>query len=217
MFVVGEVMTRRVRVRIAAALLLLAAVPDGLAYVVNINTGKRAIYLRVGDGTITGGNYTGGGVPSNGGAISLVQVTVPAASVGNGVDQAMTGNGRLTSDYDGFTFCTAGQIYIGGFFRQPANNPNVSATLRVTSPATLVNASGDTIPMSQISWTSSGIGDTGTQPIPAGTFTGGTQTLATNFQRNTWRESCHSFVYGNDAVVPAGTYNARVTYTLTSP
>jgi hypothetical protein len=79
-----------------------------------------------------------------------------------------------------------------------------------------VNATGDTIPFSQISWTSSGIGDAGAQPIPAGTFTGGTQTLAT-FPVNTWRESCHTFSYANAASVASGTYTGRATYTLSAP
>ena len=211
-------MTRSLLAKVALSMLSVMLAAEAHAYVVTIGGATRAVYLRVGDGAISGGNYASGGTPvNNGGGISLVQVTVPAAVVGNGVDQAMTGNGRLTSDYDGFTFCTAGQIYIGGFYRQANNNPNVSATLQVTSPSALISASGDTIPISQIRWTSSGIGDADPQTIPAGTFTGGTQTLATNFQRNTWRESCHSFLYGNDAVVAAGTYNARVTYTLASP
>ena len=198
------------------ALLALIGTTECLAYVVNIGTGTRAVYFRVGDGVITGGNYSSGGTPAVGGAINLVQVSVAAANVGNSVEQTMTGSGRLTSDYDSFAFCNAGQVYLGGFFRLP-NNSNQNATLRVTAPASLTNATGDTIPMSQIRWNSSGNGDTGTQPIPAGTFTGGTQTLATDFLRNTWRESCHTFVYRNQQIPAAGTYNARVTYTLSTP
>ena len=52
--------------------------------------------------------------------------------------------------------------------------------------------------------------------IPGGAFSPGTQTLAT-FNRNTWRESCHSFIYANGAIQSAGTYTARVTYTLSAP
>lgn len=187
------------------------------AYVVNINPGTRAVYLRVGDGVMTGGNYSSGGTPGTGAGVNIVSVTVPAAAVGNGIDQVMAGNGRLTSDWDGFTFCNAGQIYIGGFFRLPSGASVQNATLSVTAPAVLTNASGETMPISQISWTSSGIGDTGAQPVPAGTFSGGNQTLAVNFLRNTWRESCHTFSYGNDAIVGAGTYTATVTYTLSAP
>jgi hypothetical protein len=185
------------------------------AYTVNIATGTKSAYLRVGDGSITGGNFNSGGTPAANTTVNLVAVTVPAASVGNTVNQAMTGTGRVTSDFDGFTFCNAGQIYIGGFFRLPTT-VNQSAAISVTAPTNLTSAAGDTIPMSQITWTSSGNGDTGAQPFPAGTFAGGTQTLGT-LLRNTWNESCHSFSYGNDAIVAAGTYNARVTYTLTTP
>ncbi|MEC7119729.1 MAG: hypothetical protein VXW65_07490 [Pseudomonadota bacterium] len=189
---------------------------QSLAYVVTINTGTRAVYLRVGDGVRIGNNYASGGTMATGGAISLAQVSVPAASVGNGVPQPMLGNARLTSDYDDFLFCTAGQIYIGGFFRLP-NNANQNASLRVNAPANLVNATGDTIPISQISWTMSGSGDAPPHPIANGNFNGGLQTLASNFLRNTWRETCHSFRYANTTIPAAGTYNVRVLYTLSSP
>lgn len=198
------------------ALWALMCATHSLAYVVNIGTGTRAVYFRVGDGLITGGNYNSGGTPATGGAVNLVQVSVAAANVGNSVEQTMTGSGRLTSDYDDFAFCNTGQVYLGGFFRLNTTATQ-NATLRVTAPASLVNATGDTIPISQIRWDSSGNGDTGTQPIAAGTFTGGTQTLATDFLRNTWRESCHTFVYRNQQIPAAGTYNVRVTYTLATP
>jgi len=185
------------------------------AYQVTIGTGTRALYLRVGDGTITGGTFNAGGTPAANTTVNLVSVTVPAAVVGNTVNQAMTGTGRLTSDLDNFVFCGAGQTYIGGFFRTPNNNA-ATATLGYNAPATLTSAGGDNIPISQITWTSSGNGDTGAQPIPGGTFAAGTQPLAT-INRNTWVESCHSFAYGNDAIVAAGTYNARVTYTFAAP
>ncbi|EWS63711.1 hypothetical protein Y695_03055 [Hydrogenophaga sp. T4] len=52
--------------------------------------------------------------------------------------------------------------------------------------------------------------------IPAGTFNGGTQTLAT-VPANRYIENCHSFIYANSAIRAAGTYNGQVTYTLSSP
>lgn len=186
------------------------------AYIVNISPGPRAVYLRVGDGQFTG-TYNGGGTPGSGGGINLVSVSVPAAVLGNGVDQAMTTNATTgISNLDGFAFCNVpAEIYVGGFYRLPGTTGNASLT--VVSPANLTNGTGQTIPFSQISWTSSGNGDgTATQPVPAGTFNGGTQTLAT-FPVNTWRESCHTFRYGNDAVVSAGTYTGRVVYTLSAP
>lgn len=200
---------------LSSSVVLFASIDNATAYTVAIATGTKSAYLRVGDGSISGGFYNAGGTPAANTTVNLVSVTVPAATVGNGTDQAMTGNGRLTSDLDGFAFCNAGQIYIGGFFRLP-NTANQSATLRVTAPVNLVNGTGDTIPITQIRWTSSGNGDTGAQPVPTGTFTGGSQVLA-SFLRNNWNESCHSFFYNNDAIVAAGTYNARVTYTLATP
>lgn len=212
--------TRHPRASVAhLACLLGAAALSGpnaaSAYTVTIGTGTKAAYLRVGDGSITGGNYNAGGTPAVNTTVNLVSVTVPAASVGNGTAQAMGGNGRLVSDYDGFVFCNVGQVYIGAFFRLP-NNATQSATLRVTTPANLTDVGGLTIPITQISWTSSGNGDGAAQPFPAGAFTGGTQTLAT-LLRNTWAESCHSFRYANTGIVAAGTYNARATYTLATP
>lgn len=203
-------------VGLLAVLVALPHVAPVSAYSITIGTGTRAIYLRVGDGSISGAaTYNSGGTPSANPTINLVSVTVPAAVVGNSANQAMTGTGRVISDLDGFAFCNAGQTYIGGFYRT-ANNNAATAALRYTAPPSLTTAGGDTIPISQISWTSSGNGDAGAQPIPAGTFAAGTVTLAT-INRNTWVESCHSFSYGNDAIVPAGTYDARVTYTFSNP
>ena len=78
------------------------------------------------------------------------------------------------------------------------------------------NAAGDTIPFSQISWTVSAPGSTVPGVIPAGTFNGGTQNLAT-IPANRYIENCHSFGYANSAIRAAGTYEGRVTYTLTTP
>src|ERR1700682_1551653 len=186
----------------------LCAAAEASAYTVNIGTGTRAIYLQVGNGSFTG-TYSGGGTPGNNAMINLVTVTVPAAAVGSGVAQQMSSNSaQAVSYYDNFAFCNPPvQVYVGGFFRLPGATG--TATLSVTtSAANLVNATGDTIPFSQISWTSSGNSDAGAQPIPAGAFTGGTQTLAT-FGVNTWNESCHTFSYANIASVASGTYTGR--------
>jgi len=146
----------------------------------------------------------------------VVSVTVPAASVGNNVAQAMTSNSAVSVSYwDGYAFCNPpANVYIGGFFRRPGTTGN--ATLTVTTPANLTNAGGDTIPFSEISWTSTGNGDTGAEPIPSGTFTGGLQTLAT-LTGNTWNESCHTFSFANTTTRAAGTYSGRATYTMSAP
>jgi hypothetical protein len=187
------------------------------AFTVNITPGTRVVYLVVGNGSFTG-TLQGGGTPGTNATINTVSVTVPANVIGTGVAQAMqTNSTQATSFWDGFTFCSPAtqQVYIGGFFRMPGAAGN--ATLTVATPAAgLVNAGGNTIPFTQISWVSSGIGDTGAEAIPTGAFTGGTQTLA-SFPVNRWNESCHTFSYANSSVVAAGTYTGRATYTLSAP
>jgi hypothetical protein len=130
----------------------------------------------------------------------------------------MTANTAGTNSFwDNFLFCSAGQLYIGGFYRMPSTTGPASVTVTASVPTTLSNGSGGTISFNEISWTSSGIGDTGAQPFPAGTFSAGAvaQTIG-SIQRNQWAESCHSFSYANTAVVPSGTYTGTVTYTLTA-
>jgi hypothetical protein len=202
-----------------AALAAIALVPPvAWPFSATITSGARALYLQVGTGTtFTGGNggYRFGDTPTNNATINKVSVSVANSAVGSGVAQAMTSNSaQANSNYDNFAFCNPpAQVYIGGFYRSPSAG---TATLSVvTSAASLINAGGNTIPFSQISWTSSGNGDTGAEIIPGGTFTGGTQTLTT-FARNTWGESCHTFAYANSSVVAAGTYSGRATYTLSA-
>ena len=207
------------RIVYAAMLSILLSTHDlVLAYTVNITAGTRVVYLVVGNGAFTG-TLQGGGTPANNATVNSVSVTVAANQIGNSTAQGMqTNSTQAQSFYDSFVFCSpaAQQVYIGGFYRIPGTTA-ASATLSVSTPlGGLVNASGDTIPFSQISWVSSGIGDTGAQVIPTGAFTGGTQTLAT-LNRNTWNESCHAFSYANTNLVAAGTYTGRATYTLTSP
>ncbi|MCF7221765.1 hypothetical protein [Marilutibacter chinensis] len=207
-----------IRFLAATSILLLATLwsAQAEAFTVNISSGSRQLYLRVGDGVFTNANYTAGGSPGSGGPINLVSVSVPAAAVGNGIAQAMTGNAsQYNSNYDGYAFCNAGQIYVGGYYRGSFFGGG-TATLTVSTPANLTNAAGDTLPFNRISWTSSGNGDSGAQPVPSGTFSGGQQALAT-FNRNTWNESCLSFRYANTNFVAAGQYNGRATYTLSAP
>lgn len=201
------------------ALLALGPCGGAQAFVVPIDPDKRALYLRVGDGDFSKKNYYNGGKPgSSSGPANLVWLDVPAAQVGNSIAQPMNSTSRPTSDWDDFTFCSTNQTYIGGFYR--SDNTGGSATLTATVTADLTSPAGDTIAFSQISWTSSGNGDTGPQPVPGGSFTGNfaspVQALTT-FPVNSWRESCHRFSYANSAVRAAGTYTGTVLYTLTSP
>lgn len=188
------------------------------AFTVNVTPGTRTIYLQVGNGSFTG-TLQSGGTPRVNTTTNVVSVSVPAAQVGTGTAQAMTTNSTAaTSFWDNFTFCAPpAQLYIGGFYRRTNNAAATSATLTATVPASLSNGSGGTIPFSQISWTSSGNGDTGAQPFPAGAFIGGsTQTIGI-IARNQWAESCHTFSYANANVVAPGTYTGTVLYTLSAP
>jgi hypothetical protein len=176
------------------------------AWVLNIAAGTRVVYLAVGNGATNANNAT----------VNLVTVAVPAASVGNSVAQPMTSNStQANSPYDNFAVCqpTLGQVYIGGYLRQPAGSA-VNAVLQVTTPPNLTSGA-DTIPFNQISWTSTALGNAAAD-IPAGTFTGATQFLR-NIAANTYVENCHTFRYANTTLRAAGTYTGRATYTMVAP
>ena len=210
--------------RIGAAALLLSHASATSAYTVTIAaTSPKAVYLQIGVGSLTGtATYNSGATPGNTATVNKASVTVPAAALGNKTAQAMTtDSGVSQSSYDGYTYCTAGtQLYIGAFYRNPATTG--AAVLTATVPATLTNATGNTIPFSQISWTSTGNGDTvanGFLPevFPGGTFVnGGIQNLG-SVPLNRWAESCWTFAYGNTLIPAVGTYTGRVLYTLTTP
>lgn len=184
---------------------------DVHAWSLSLAAAPRRVFLHVGNGTVDADN----------GTINLVTANLTGTQLLSGAAQAMTSNStQSTSLYgDGYATCpTPGtQVMVGASYRRSnaADGP-ASATLRVTSPASLTSAAGDTIPFSQISWAVSAAGSPSPAIIPAGTFNGATQTLAT-IPANTYIENCHSFSYANSAIRAAGTYNGRVTYTLSSP
>lgn len=210
-----QVLRRRRTVAWAAACVLGAlSVSPALAFVATIGAGTKSLYLQVGAGQVTG-RFDSGGTPGNNTTVNQVSVTVPAASLGTG-SVNMTSNSTVTnSPYDNFNFCTSlAQVYVGGFYRNANNGAPATAQLTATAPTSLVDADGDTIPITQISWVSGGNDNSIT--IPSGTFTGGTQTIYTA-TRNTWFENCLTFRYANTAIVPAGTFTGRVTYILSAP
>ncbi|MGH6640316.1 MAG: hypothetical protein ACREBY_17165, partial [Polaromonas sp.] len=130
--------------RAPALLACVLAAPASQAFVATITPGTRSLFLQVGAGTMTGGRFSAGGTPGNNATINRVSVTVPVANLGTGT-LAMTTDSTVTaSPYDGFAFCAVpSQVYVGGFYRTPGAAAN--ATLTATAPATLVNATGDTI------------------------------------------------------------------------
>jgi hypothetical protein len=185
------------------------------AYVFTLSPAPRALYLAVGTATLSGGSLLSGGTPGNNPTVNLVSVSVPVGSLGSGPVAMTTNNPTANSLLDNFSFCSVpAEMYIGGFFRAPSS-AGASATLTVTAPASLIQATS-TLPMSSISWTSGGIGDA-TPTIPSGSFVGGAPQSLLLVNANTWFESCLRFSYANASVVPAGTYTARVVYTLTAP
>ena len=175
------------------------------------------VYLQVGVGSFTN-NYISGGQPANNTTINTVSATVAAATVGNGTAQAMTTNSTATQSYwDGYTYCSVpGQLYIGGFYRT-TGGATAAALVTATVPAALTDAAGDTIPFSKIQWTSSGNGDAGAEPFPAGVFFNGSVQNVGSMSSNTWNESCWTFSYLNNTVPPAGTFTGVVRYTLSAP
>jgi hypothetical protein len=219
------------RASLGAVLLSVAGSAQGYTATLTPASPK-AVYLQVGNGTFAGNTncmasgsdcYLSGGTPVNNATVNTVSVTVATAAVGNGTAQAMTTNStQAVSYWDGYVYCTVpAQLYIGGFYRT-TGAATAAAQVTATVPAALTNGTGGSIKFSQISWASSGNGDTtanGFLPeiFPGGTFVnGGTQTVG-SMASNTWNESCWNFSYLNTAVPGAGTYTGSVLYTMTSP
>ncbi len=186
------------------------------AFLVTISAGTRAIYLQVGTGTFTG-TYSAGGTPGNNTTVNTATATVAAGAIGTGAQTMTTNSPTANSPYDNFAFCTpgTGQVYVGGFYRTPGTT-GANATLSVTTPLNLVNATSDTIPFSTISWVSGGNGDA-SATVPSGTFTGGANQTLLSIARNNWFESCLTFRYANAQLAPAGTFTGRATYQLVAP
>jgi hypothetical protein len=217
------------------AAVLLAGAPAAPAFEVTIAAASpQTIFLQVGVGTFTG-TYCANpctsyapippntataphGTPGNNTTVNVVSVSVPATAVGTGAAQTMTTNSTQSdSFYDGYAFCNApAQLYIGGFYRTTTTGTG-SINITATVPASLTDAAGATISFGQISWTSTGNGDTGTEPFPAATFTPGAVQTIGAIAQNQWAESCWTFSYANTVVPAAGTYTGTVLYTATAP
>jgi hypothetical protein len=189
-----------------ASVLMLCATPAS-AWVLALTPGPKQLFLMVGVGTPAANNS----------GVNTVSVAVPAATVGNGTALSMTSDStQAASPYDNYAVCSPpAQVYVGGSYRQPNSTTGAaSALLQVSTPANLTSGS-DAIPFSQISWTSTAIGNAAAD-IPAGTFNGGTISLV-NIGRNQFIENCFTFKYANTSVVPAGTFTGSALFTLAVP
>jgi hypothetical protein len=181
------------------------------AWTLSLSSASRRVFLQVGNGSLN----------TNNPLVNEVSVTVPSNQLGTGATQQMSSNSTQSgSPVDNYPVCSPpAQVYIGSSYqRSNQSNGPATALLQVTSPANLTTAGGDIIPFSQISWTTSTLGNQDATPnvIPAGTFNGGTQTLTT-IPANRYIENCHTFSYANSAIRAAGTYQGTVTYTLSTP
>lgn len=200
------------------AALCLAEMAAAHAWSLTITSGSRRLFLHVGNGTVSGSRGTLDGTAGTNGIVNTVEVTVPTAQLGSGTALAMTSDStqNISLYGDGNNTCPtpASQVMVGAGYRRNSGASN--ATLTVSSPVNLTSAAGDVIPFTEIGWTVSAPGSSQPNVIPAGTFNGSTQTLAT-VPGNRYLENCHSFRYANSAVRAAGIYEGRVTYTLSAP
>ncbi len=196
--------------RITLAGLCFLQLSSAHAWTINLGAASRRVFLQVGNGSLN----------TNNPLVNEVSVTVPGNQLSTGAPQPMTSNStQSNSPVDNFNVCSPpAQVYVGGSYqRSNGSNGPATALLQVTSPANLTSAAGDVIPFTQISWATSTLGNDATpNVIPAGAFSGGTQTLTT-INANTYVENCHAFSYANAALRAAGTYNGLVTYTLSTP
>jgi hypothetical protein len=210
--------TLRFRRMLCGAALATAVSGAAAGYTVTLSpAAPLTVYLQVGVGSFTG-DYIDGGQPQNNTTINTVSASLSSAAVGNGTAQAMTTNSTAAQSYwDGYTFCSVpGQLYIGGFYRTTGST-TAAARVTATVPTALINAGGATIPFSQIQWSTSGNGDSGSEPFPAGTFVNGGVQSVGSMASNTWNESCWTFSYSNSSVPGAGTFTGVVLYTLSAP
>jgi hypothetical protein len=191
-------------------LLCFAPLLNAQAWTLTLGAASRRVFLQVGNGSLN----------TNNALVNRVSVTVPGNQLGSGTAQPMTSSStQANSPVDNFTVCSPpAQVYVGGSYqRSSSTNGPATALLQVASPSNLSSAAGDVIPFTEISWTTSALGgDTTPNVIAAGRFTGGAQTLAT-IPANQYVENCHTFSYANTAPRAAGTYDGRVTYTLSTP
>ena len=178
------------------------AAPGATAHVDFSIVIPKILYLRVG----TGSSYTTGVLSSNP-AVDLITFSPTAAQVGNGTAVAGTG-GDLTGGVE-----TAAVV---------SNSGNV--TLNATATGALSDGTGDTIPYSQITTTSTTL--TSATALPAPVLTNATSAnvvLTAPATKVIVQDAKWTFAYANTAAVPTGTYggvntnNSRVVYTATMP
>lgn len=125
--------------------------------------------------------------------VDTVTFTVPVDQVGSGT--AVSGSQT---------------VLIEVATRRSGATGGPTTVLLVANSSTPLRSGANTIPMTEVSWTSTnGI-------IPSGTFNGTTTQQVFSFfapNGNFRQEDTHIFSYANTGIYPAGTYTGTVTYT----
>ena len=93
--------------------------------------------------------------------------------------------------------------------RAPAGAPDFNLTVDSSQP--LADGAGNTIPMTEVAWTSDA-GD-----LPGGAFDGSSTQVVASGRPDRLIQDTLRFRYLNSTVPAAGTYTARVRYTLSIP
>lgn len=131
-------------------------------------------------------------IGSSGSRIDRVSFRVQSRELGNGV--AIRGNPPV-------------QIVVAN-----RATPADSRLAVLTADSSIPLRNGNhTVPLTVISWTARD-GD-----IPGGRFDGSSSQYLMSFRNSQQFSDQHEFFYDNTGVLEAGTYNGRVTYTLTMP
>ena len=128
-----------------------------------------------------------------GAAIDVVTMDVPAASLGD----------------PGSPVPGSQPVRVLILARAPVSSPDFVLTVDSSQP--LGDGVGNTIPMTEIAWTSDA-GD-----LPAGAFDGSSTQVITSGRPDRFIQDTLRFRYLNSTVPLAGTYTARVRYTLAIP
>ena len=224
--------------KVAHAVLVAAvatvAIPAA-AFTVNITAANpRVIYLQIGVGSFTGGNYDSGGTPANNATVNVVSVTVPAAQVGTGslfannssvnlitfsVPAASVGNGTAVAATAG-----SGDIGNGTVTARVFGNGGTAVSLSASNGGALSDGSGNTISWAQITTTASALAGVPTLLNPITLVNGASTPVSLTAVSGVVNQGAQwTYSYANTATPVGGTYggvntnNGRVTYTATLP
>lgn len=132
-------------------------------------------------------------IGSGGKNVSTVTFDVPVANTGDGTPVA--GSRPINMQLE---------------IRSPAGNPLVGY-LTADSSQPLINGAGNSIPLTDISWTSRD------GSIPSGTFSGISNQLLGSFPSPARISDMHRFSFANDTLYDPGTYSGQIIYTWSAP